>query len=350
MSKKIDKTAPILVTGGTGYLASWIIKQLLDEGLNVRATVRNKSNTEKNKHLMKLGDEGKGALELYEADLLTEGSFDQAMSDCEVVFHTASPFQIFGIKDPQKELIDPALKGTKNILASVNKTQSVKRVVLTSSIAAVYGDASDTVANPFTEKSWNTTSSIKNVPYAFSKKIAEETAWEIAKSQNRWDLITINPGSILGPSLSNRIDSFSIDFMLSMLNGKNKSGVPALSFPLVDVRDVAKAHILGAFTPNANGRHLVITDKSPFYLEIAEIIQNEYGDRYPVPTKNVPNFILYILAPFLKMKWSFLKNNLGIRPEFDNSYSKKDLGMSYRPIKETIIDHVKQITNDGLVK
>ena len=133
MSKKIDKTTPILVTGGTGYLASWIIKQLLDEGLNVRATVRNKSNTEKNKHLMKLGDEGKGTLELYEADLLKEGSFDQAMSKCEVVFHTASPFQMFGIKDPQKELIDPALKGTKNILASENKTQSVKRVVLTSS-------------------------------------------------------------------------------------------------------------------------------------------------------------------------------------------------------------------------
>ena len=82
MSKKIDKTTPILVTGGTGYLASWIIKQLLDAGLNVRATVRNKSNTEKNKHLMKLSDEGKGALGLYEADLLKEGSFDQAMSDC----------------------------------------------------------------------------------------------------------------------------------------------------------------------------------------------------------------------------------------------------------------------------
>lgn len=350
MSKKIDKTTPILVTGGTGYLASWIIKQLLDEGLNVRATVRNKSNTEKNKHLMKLGNEGKGALELYEADLLKEGSFDQAMSKCEVVFHAASPFQIFGIKDPQKELIDPALKGTKNILASVNKTQSVKRVILTSSCASVYDNALETVGTQLNEKSWNTTSNIKNNPYSFSKKIAEETAWEISKSQNRWDLITINPGFILGPSLSNRTDSFSIDFMLSLLNGKMKSGVPALSFPLVDVRDVAKAHILGAFTLNASGRHIVISGKSPFYLEIAEVIKNEYGDKYPTPTKNVPNFILYIVAPFMKMKWSFLKNSLGIRAELDNSYSKKDLGMSYRPIKETIIDQVRQITNDGLIK
>jgi nucleoside-diphosphate-sugar epimerase len=138
--------------------------------------------------------------------------------------------------------------------------------------------------------------------------------------------------------------------MLSLLNGKMKSGVPALSFPLVDVRDVAKAHILGAFTLNASGRHSVISGKSPFYLEIAEVIKNEYGDKYPTPTKNVPNFILYIVAPFMKMKWSFLKNSLGIRAELDNSYSKKDLGMSYRPIKETIIDQVRQITNDGLIK
>ncbi len=350
MSKKIDKTAPILVTGGTGYLASWIIKQLLDEGLNVRATVRNKSNTEKNKHLMKLGDDGKGSLELYEADLLQEGSFDQAMSNCEVVFHTASPFQILGIKDPQKELVDPALKGTTNILSSVNKTQTVKRVILTSSTASISQDAKETVNKKLNEETWNTSSSLKDNPYAFSKKLAEETAWQIANAQNRWDLIVINPGFIIGPSLSSRIDSFSIDFMLSMLNGKNKSGVPALAFPIVDVRDVAKAQILGAFTQNASGRHIVVSGKSPFYLEIAETIKNEYGDKYPVPTKNVPNFILYIVAPFLKMKWSFLKNNLGIRSKLDNSYSKKDLGMSYKPIKETIIDHVQQIINDGLVK
>ncbi len=208
MSKEIDKTAPILVTGGTGYLASWIIKQLLDEGLNVRATVRNKSNTEKNKHLIKLCDEGKGTIELYEADLLEQGSFDQAMNNCEVVFHTASPFQIFGIKNPQKELIDPALKGTKNILNSVNKTQSVKRVVLTSSCASIYQDATETTNKKLNEETWNTASSIKNNPYSFSKKLAEETAYEISKYQNRWDLVTINPGFILGPSLSDRIDSF----------------------------------------------------------------------------------------------------------------------------------------------
>ena len=200
------------------------------------------------------------------------------------------------------------------------------------------------------EKSWNTKSSLKDNPYMFSKKIAEKTAWEISKAQNRWDLITMNPGFILGPSLSNRIDSFSINFMLSMLNGKNKSGVPELSFPVVDVRDVANAQILGAFNPNSKGRHILFSGELPFFLEIAKILRTEYGAKYPLPSKNVPRFLLYIAAPFLKIKWSFLKNNLGIRPQLDNSYSKKDLNIKYRPIKESIIEHAEQLIRTGLIK
>lgn len=348
MSVEIDKLSPILVTGGTGYLAMWLIKQLLDEGLNVRTTVRSTANNERNAQLRKLGENTDGSLKLYEADLLKEGSFEQAMSDCEVVFHAASPFQIFGVKDPQKELVEPALMGTENVLNSVNDTQSVKRVVLTSSCASIYQDAAET-AHRLDEKTWNTTSSLKSSPYNYSKKLAEEAAWRIAKPQSRWDLITINPGFILGPSLTDRADSFSIDFMLSMINGKNKSGVPALAFPIVDVRDVARAQILGAFKPSASGRHIVFAGESLFYLEIAEIIRSEFGEKYPVPSKNVNKALLYIAAPFLGMKWSFLRSNLGIRPQLDNSYSKEDLGMSYRPIAETVLDHVRQIINDGLL-
>ena len=349
MSKKIDKTAPILVTGGTGYLALWIIKQLLDEGFTVRATVRNKSNTEKNKYLLKLGNESKGSLELYEADLLMNGSFDKAMNGCELVLHTASPFQMENIKNPQKELIDPALKGTKTVLDSVRKTESVKRVVLTSSCASIYQDANDTKDKKLDEKAWNTKSSLKNNPYMFSKKIAEETAWKISENQDRWDLIVMNPGFMLGPSLSKRIDSFSINFIISMLNGNNKSGVPELSFPVIDVRDAAKAHILGGFNPDAKGRHILFSGKTPFFLEIAEILKNEFGNKYKLPTKNVPKILLYLAAPFLKIKWSFLKNNLAIVPLLDNSYSKKDLNIEYSSIKKSIIDHAKQIIKDGLV-
>ena len=133
----------ILVTGGTGYIASWVIKFLLEEGHQVHATVRDLKNEEKNRHLWKLNEENNGELNLFEADLLQEGSFDEAMEGVEYVIHMASPFQVYGIKDPQKQLIEPALQGTRNVLNSANKSDNVKRVVLTSSIAAIYGDNSD---------------------------------------------------------------------------------------------------------------------------------------------------------------------------------------------------------------
>ncbi len=114
--KTIDKSKPVLVTGATGYLASWIVKQLLDEGYPVHATVRNKQQTKKYEYLLQLASESKGKLAIFEADLLNEGSFKEAMQNCELVIHTASPFKISGIKDAQKELVEPALKGTQNVL------------------------------------------------------------------------------------------------------------------------------------------------------------------------------------------------------------------------------------------
>ena len=153
--RTIDQTKPVLVTGGTGYLASWIIKQLLDEGREVRTTVRNLAQKDKYAHLTKIAVTSNGALQFFEADLLHPGSFSEAMKDCELVIHTASPFIISGVKNAQKELIEPALEGTRNVLDSVNKTDSVKRVVLTSSVVAIYGDSVDiakTENGIFTEK------------------------------------------------------------------------------------------------------------------------------------------------------------------------------------------------------
>ncbi len=158
----IDKSTPVLVTGGNGYIASWLTKYLLEQGINVRATVRDPSNEKKVGHLKKIAENTRGRLTLFQADLLKEGSFNDAMRGCELVFHTASPFVIRGIKDPQKELVDPAVKGTRNVLEAANRIESVKRVVLTSSVVAIYGDAVDmqqTKNGIFTEEHWNTTSS-----------------------------------------------------------------------------------------------------------------------------------------------------------------------------------------------
>ena len=145
--KIIDKTKPIMITGATGYVAGWIVKKLLDEGMTVHAAVRNPENIESVRHLDALAAKSPGKIIYFKTDLLKESSYDEAMTGCELVFHTASPFTS-KFTDPQKELVDPALDGTKNVLGSVNRTASVKRVVLTSSCAAIIGDAIDCLNYP----------------------------------------------------------------------------------------------------------------------------------------------------------------------------------------------------------
>ena len=135
----IDRSTPVLVTGGNGYIASWLVRYLLEDGVDVHATVRNPSDDTKVGHLKRLAESSPGTLTLFAADLLDDGAFDEAMAGCELVFHTASPFVISGIKDPQKDLVDPAVHGTRNALESANRVSSVKRVVLTSSVAATFG-------------------------------------------------------------------------------------------------------------------------------------------------------------------------------------------------------------------
>ncbi len=347
----IDQSKPVLVTGGTGYLASWIIKQLLDEGKEVRTTVRDLSQKNKSAHLTALAVKSKGTLTFYEADLLKKGSFAEAMAGCELVIHTASPFKISGLKNAQKELIEPALEGTKNVLESVNATESVKRVVLTSSIVAIYGDAVDiykTANEIFSEDDWNFSSSVDHQPYPYSKTLAEKLAWEMAGKQTRWDLLTINPGFIMGPSLSKRTDSTSIDIMIQLATGKFKTGVPSGKMGFVDVRDVAKAHILAGFSPTASGRHICVSDQKTF-LDMANVIKANYP-KYPLPTGFVPKWLFWLIAPFAGFTRKYVKLNVGIDLQFDNGYIRKDLGIEFIPFEKTISDHFEQVLNDGIVK
>ncbi len=132
----------VMITGASGYIGSWTVKELLEKGYTVRACVRDKNNAGKVQHLLDLAKTCAGKLELWEADLLKEGSFDAAARGCDAVFHMASPFTL-RFKDAQKELIDPALQGTRNVLSAATRSGTVKKVILTSSIVAVFGDNID---------------------------------------------------------------------------------------------------------------------------------------------------------------------------------------------------------------
>ena len=349
--QSVNKEMPVLVTGASGYIASWLVKQLLEDGFTVHGTVRNPGASEKVAHLEAMGKEHPGKLKLFKADLLENGSFADAMAGCQIVMHTASPF-IFGrIKDPQKQLIDPALKGTENVLASVNQTASVERVVLTSSVVAVYSDSADIAESgklKADESMWNTKSSLKHQPYNYSKTLAEKKAWEMAKAQDRWDLLTINPGFVLGPSLSKRIDGVSTSTILNMLNGQFKSGVPNQTMGVVDVRDVAKAHLLAGTTSGASGRHLTVAESKTF-LEMANIIDQHTDGKYPIPKSVLPKFLMYLVGPAMGMSWKSTSRNYGYDLQFDNSYVKKDLGMNFRPFSDTLKDQIEQLIQDGHV-
>ena len=338
-----------LVTGASGYIASWIVKFLLEKGEKVYGTVRSLNNVEKISHLLVLQKKYPDQLMLFEADLLNKESFKAAMKGCSVVLHTASPFIIGKTGNVHRDLIRPALEGTRNVLTLANDFKEVRRVVLTSSVAAVYSDAADlekTSNGVFTEADWNTLSNEKHNPYQFSKTIAECEAWRIAGEQTRWKLTVINPGLVLGPSLSKRTDSTSIGIMRSLTNGKFRSGVPDLYFGIVDVRDVAKAHILAASSEHSDGRHICVSETLSL-ISIAKILRDHFPD-LPVPKSVLPKIFLYLAAPLIGFTWKFIRLNAGFPFRFDNQKSIQ-LGLEYSPVGKTIIDHARQLLENDLV-
>lgn len=345
-------SATVLVTGASGYIASWIVKYLLEDGHQVHATVRDPSNQKSVGHLLKLAEGAPGTLTLFKADLLDEGSFDEAMQGCSIVMHTASPFIIEGFKDAHEALTRPALEGTRNVLNSVNRCDSVKRVVLTSSVASVFGDGIELVRSgkaAFDESDWNTTSTEQHNPYQYSKVAAEREAWALHDKQQRWQLVTINPGMVYGPSLTSASKSASIDTLRQLGDGRLRSGVPDLSYGVVDVREVARAHLLAAFTPNAKHRYLLV-NRVLSMLAIARILRQAFGKAYPFPTMRAPKLLVWAFGPLLgPVTRKFIRLNVGYPPRFDNSRSVQ-LGVNYRPVEETFKEHFQQALDDGLIR
>ncbi len=350
----IDKSKPVFVSGANGYVASWLVKKLLDEGLTVHAVVRDSKNEKKIVHLKKAASGSKGKLVFFSGDLLEPGSYKEAMQGCELVYHTASPFTT-DVKDPQKELIDPAVKGTENVMLTAKETPSVKRVVDTSSCAAIYTDAIDTVNAPggrLTEEVWNTTASLEYQPYSYSKTLAEKKAWEIAGSQSQWDLVTINMCLVMGPPLNpHATTSESFNILKQMGDGTFKSGAPKLGTGIVDVRDVAEAHFRAGFTPEANGRYITAAHETDFF-EMAQTLLPKYGKDFPLPKSAAPKWLLMLIGPMVNKNLTrkFIRNNINVPWKADNSKIKNELGMDFLPLKETMEDSFQVLVDNQIVQ
>ena len=349
----IDRTKPVLVTGATGYVAGWLVKRLLAEGFTVHGTVRNPDDTNKVAHLQRIAESEPGTLHLFKADLLMPGAYAEAMQGCEIVFHTASPFTS-NVKDAKKDLIEPAVLGTRNVLEEANRTTTVKRVVLTSSCAAIYGDNIDLKNAPngvFTEEIWNTTSSERHQAYSYSKTLAEKEAWRINEGQSQWDLVVINPSLVIGPSLNPQsTTSESFHIIKQMGDGSVKTGMPELGFGVVDVRDVAEAHFKAGILPQAKGRHIV-SGHNAFFRDLAAALHQRYGKQYPIPRHELPKALIWLVGPFINASLTreFVSKNVGYPFVADNSKSIRELGLAYRSIEESMVETFQQLIDEKLI-
>ncbi len=347
---KINPTNPIMITGATGYVAGRIVEKLLSEGHTVHAPVRQPNNKMKLRYLNELEQNNPGKILYFKADLLEDGSYSEAMQGCELVFHTASPF-IQNVSNAQRNLVDPALKGTRNVLQSVNQTPTVKRVVLTSSVAAILGDTKDLIKYPngmATEKHWNHSSSLNHQPYSYSKTIAEKEAWKINETQNRWELVVINPTLVIGPGINPKTTSDSLRIIKQLGDGTMKMGAPNMDLGLVDVRDVATAHYNAGFFPNAQGRHIVSADHKTL-LQLADMLREKYGQDYPLPTRSLPKFLVWLMAPMIGVSRKMVARNMGYPWLVDNRKSKDALQMNYRPIKQSINEFFQQLVDNHII-
>jgi dihydroflavonol-4-reductase len=338
--------APVLVTGASGFIASHIVRQLLEDGYRVRGTVRDPQLVEAEGHLTGLPG-AEESLELVGADLLTPHAFDGPVAGCEYVIHTASPYVIH-VEDPRRDLIDPALEGTVSILESCAAATAVKRLVLTSSAAAIT-DQADGHVN--TEHDWNDRSSLTRNPYYYSKTLAERVAWDFMEvHQPRFDLVAINPFFVIGPSLVPGVNT-SHTFFIAFTNGQ-LPGILAMDWPLVDVRDVARAHIRAMEKPGAHGRYVVAAESRTMRQVIDLLRSNGWGDRYRLPSIGLdrgPGVVLSRLAANFQPSGvrSYLKSQLGGRLRFDNSKARRELGIEFGNVDRTILDTMEDLERWG---
>ncbi|CAL5423811.1 unnamed protein product [Camellia sinensis] len=261
----------VCVTGGSGFIASWLVKLLLQRGYTVRASVRDPSDPKKTEHLLAL-DGAKERLHLFKGNLLEEGSFDSMVNGCDGVFHTASPC-FLTTSDPQKELIDPALKGTRNVLGSCAKSPTVKRVVLTSSTAAVECIGRPRTPNEITDETWFSD------PEFCKENKTEDAAWKFAK-EKCIDMVVINPSIVIGPLLQPTLNASSAA-ILELINGSQT--YPNVSYGWINVKDVANAHIQAYEIPSASGRYCLV-ERIAHYSEVVKILHELYPS-FQLPRK-----------------------------------------------------------------
>ncbi|KAK3277286.1 hypothetical protein CYMTET_14693 [Cymbomonas tetramitiformis] len=319
----------VAVTGASGFIGSHIVKQLLERGYTVHATVRNKDDPVKTEHLRKMEGLG-GALKLYSADLDVAGSFDEAFRGSHVVVHTAAEVDISN-KDPQK-VVNASTKGSFNVLDSIAKSGTVKRLVHTSSIAAIVR-TDYPEGYHYSEADYNTHSTIENgEAYAYAKYLAEHMVVERCNTM-KLDVVVINPGYVLGECLSKAHTKASPYFVRNLLFGGT---LPNLWCSFVDVADVAKAHVQAVDATGVVGRRFILSGDS----DTCAVSMDELG----ACCQRVRPDIAWPTTQFIDM------GELSKKCTFDNSASKQVLGISYADFPSMVTRTISSMLDTNFVK
>ncbi|KAG6787868.1 hypothetical protein POTOM_003913 [Populus tomentosa] len=310
----------VCVTGAGGFIASWIVKLLLEKGYSVKGTVRNPADP-KNSHLREL-EGAQERLTLCKADILDYESVKEAIQGCDGVFHTACP-----VTDDPDKVMEPAVNGTKNVIMAAAEAK-VRRVVFTSSIGTVYMDPNRSPDVVVDESCWSDLEYCKNTKnwYCYGKTVAEQDAWDVARKKGV-DLVVVNPVVVLGPLLQPTVNA-SILHILKYLTGSAKTYANAVQ-AYVHVRDVAVAHILVFETPSASGRYICF-EKMLHRGEVVEILAKFFPE-YPIPTK-----------------CSDEKNPRKQNYKLTNQ-KIKDLGIEFVPVKQCLYETVKSLQEKGIL-
>ncbi|KAK8467120.1 hypothetical protein PHAVU_008G257800 [Phaseolus vulgaris] len=321
----------VCVTGGSGGIGSWLVHLLLDRGYTVHATVQNLNDEAETKHLQDL-DGASERLRLFQMELLHYDSVLAAMRGCAGVFHLASPCIVDQVSDPQKDLLDPAIKGTVNVLTAA-KEAGVRRVVVTSSVSAIIPSPSWPGDVPKREDCWADVEfckqkgclCVQQLWYPLSKTLAEKAAWEFAK-ESGLDVVVVNPGTVMGPIISPRLNA-SMLMLLRLLQGSDET-YEDIYMGSVHLKDVTLAHILVYENKSAVGRHVCVESISHFGDFAAKV-----GELYP--EYNVPKMQRDTQPGLLRVK--------------DGSKKLMDLGLQITPIEEIIKDSVEDLKKKGFL-
>ena len=338
----------VLVTGGSGFIGSHCILQLLSGGHQVRTTVRNLKRESDVRTLLKQGGSAPAErLSFFAADLESDAGWREAVTGCDYVLHVASPFPAT-VPKHEDELIVPAREGALRVLRAA-RDAGVKRVVLTSSFAAVgYGHAPQSA--PFNETNWTNPAGSDVSAYVKSKTLAERAAWDfIAREGGALELSVINPVGVFGPVLGPDY-STSILIVQRMMDGA-MPGCPRLVFGVVDVRDVADLHLRAMTSPAAKGeRFLAVAGDFMSIREMAQVLKDRLGvAARRVPTRQLPNWLVRVASltdPAVKQ----IIPELGKAKNATNEKARRVLGWVPRSREEALVASAESLLQLGLLK